>query len=118
MDTTFILHIRNFHCSNCDHGWTSSDLYRCEVHGMTTHMAPFHGEPLAGCAFGTSRLPLRTVGVCHQCAPELELERRAQLDFDAATRWQETLNRKEKEQTIHISAEARRRAAAPSIDDL
>src|SRR5260370_24808979 len=94
MDTTFILHIRDFNCSNCGNGWISSDLYRCEVHGMTTKMEPFNAAPLVGCAFGTSRLPPKTVGVCFQCAPSMELERRAHLDLDAATRWKETINRK------------------------
>jgi len=119
MDTTFILHIRDFHCSNCSHSWTSSDLYRCEIIGMTTHMEPSHSTPPIGCAFGTSRLPPKIVGVCYQCAPSMELERRKQFDLDAATRWNETLQRKALEnQPIRISGAAKRRAAAPSIEDL
>jgi len=125
MDTTFILHIRDFHCSYCSHGWTSSELFRVEISGHDRRVEPHFGEPLAGCPFGTSRLPPRTVGVCYRCASAFEMNRRKQLDA-AEARWQDTIKRKSmsdsddgfKRPEPHISAEAKRRAAAPSIDEL
>jgi hypothetical protein len=124
MDTTFILHIRDHHCSNCSHGWTSSDLFKVDIHGSSRTVEPFYGEPLAGSPFGISRLLPKTVAVCYRCAPAFEMKRRQQLDA-AEAHWQETLKWKAlgdaagiKTPMPIISAEAKRRAAAPSIEEL
>jgi hypothetical protein len=117
MDQTFILYTRDFHCSYCGHGWTSSELFRIEIFGSQRRVEPHLGEPLAGCAFGTSRLPPRTVGVCYRCAPAFEMKRRAQLD-QAEAKWAETLKRKALELSFSRPPPEARRRAAPSIDEL
>lgn len=122
---SYILYLRDHHCMNCSHGWTTSELYRIEISGDNRRVEVHSGAPLPGCSFGTSRLLPREVAVCYRCAEAFEMNWRKGLD-EAEKRWQDTIKRKTleyNESTLRtpqkpVSKEAERRAAAPSIDEL
>lgn len=87
----YILFVRNTRCRSCGTLSTSSELFITDVHERIRKMKPAL-DYTAGTPVECISIPTRTTPLCHTCIGTAPTP-----DFEAATRWSETLRRKRDE---------------------
>jgi hypothetical protein len=105
----FIMHVHTQQCA-CGREGKLSQLYRPEVAGAATRLAPHRGPVPDDAIITVQKQPIVQVAVCDLCVPSGdEYNRRA---LRAAEAWAETVRRKRGEALLPSEENRRRRTEA------